>query len=221
AGRYRSAAREFGHAVRKVHLRRPLQFLPQPRGIRRDMTYVAEPVLAGDDRLWTLQRIRERACHVAHGARRAGTDVERPHTGEMLLAGRYSRGGDIAHMDEVAPLRTVLEHFRRFTSSQRGCEDRSDPRIGRVARHAGAVDVMIAQCRDRTAGQARPIRRIVLLCDLARGISVARVEWRVLGDECGFESLSAMWTRRFELARRECCFPTRRRHHRAMFRANT
>ena len=84
----------------------------------------------------------------------------------------------VADMDEIAPLIAVLEHLGRLAAPQRRDENRGDARIGRVARHAGTVDVVIAQRGHRTAGHRRPVGGIEFLRHLAAGVSVARIERR-------------------------------------------
>ena len=172
----------------------------QPRRIRRDVAHVAEPVVPGDDRrgpfsAWASARAMS---PTVRGVPEPTLKARTPDT--CCLAGEHGRGRDVAHMHEVAALSAVLEHLRRFAAPQRRGEDRRHARIGRVARHAGAVDVVIAHRRDRAAGDARPVAGVELLRHLAARIGVARIERRVLADQRGRERRAAMRARRLELA---------------------
>ena len=85
-------------------------------------------------------------------------------------------------MNEVAPLLAVLVDLRRPASLERGPEDRRHPRVRRVPRHPGAVDVVVPQ-RDRgPAGHPGPGSGQMLLGELAGRVGVAGVQRGVLGD---------------------------------------
>ena len=87
------------------------------------MAHVTEAVLAGHDRLGTSQRAGERSGHLTHGARLPARDVVR----RERLAHRTGRPPEsqhvgmrhIPHVDEVAPLPTVLEDTWSLTPSKR------------------------------------------------------------------------------------------------------
>ena len=58
--------------------------------------------------------------------------------------------------DEVPALPAVLEHPGRLAALERGAEERGHARVGGVARHARAVDVVVAQATPRPSGGAGP-----------------------------------------------------------------
>ena len=90
---------------------------------------------------------------------------------------------DIVDVHEVAHLAPVLEDPRRPAGFERGAKDRGDPRVGGVARHPRAVDVVIPQPDRPRLCLSCPGERVVLLGDLARGVAAPRVQPGVLGDE--------------------------------------
>ena len=130
-----------------------------------------------------LERARQGSRHITDGARRARPDIEGAHALGMLLARQHGRGGDVAHVNEIPALAAVLKNLGRLAAPERRGEDRRHAGVRRIARHARAVDVVIAQRRDRTAGHPRPVRGIEFLRHLAAGIGVARIERRVLVDQ--------------------------------------
>ena len=75
--------------------------------------------LARDDRLGAAGGRRQRARHVADGARRARGDVERARRRLVRREREDVGAGDVAHVDEVAQLPAVLEDPRRLARRQR------------------------------------------------------------------------------------------------------
>ena len=154
-------------------------------GAGEDVAHVAEPVVAGRHR---RGRPRPRSRHAARAAispTLRGVPLATLNApGHGLAGGEREdvRAGDVAHVDEVAQLAAVLEDARRAAGRQRAGEDRRDAGVGRVARHPRPVDVVVAQRGDRHARLAAERRREVLLVQLRRGVDVARVRRRVLGD---------------------------------------
>ena len=139
--------------------------------------------------------------HVEQPARRAARDVER--TGH---AGRGAR----EHV-RARRRRATWTKSRSWPPSsktrgarpvrQRVGEDRRDPRVRRVARHPRSVDVVVPQ-RGHDDGRVLACERRgqVLLRDLRRGVDVARVEPRRLGNGLGREARAALRARRLEPA---------------------
>src|SRR5262245_34256909 len=101
------------------------------------MAYISQPVLTCHDRRRSVQRLGQGVSHVPHAAWRPGADIESPRTGNMFLTGEHGRGSDIAHMDEVATLGTILEDRWRPVVAERRGEYRGNTCIRRVAWHSG------------------------------------------------------------------------------------
>ena len=160
------------------------------------MAHVAEAVAAGDLGL-------DVAAGAACDQRRDVADADRVPRGHVvgavvalgLLEHRPQRGlvgaRDVVDVHEVAHLPAVLEDLGRLAALERGAEHRRHPRVGRVARHPGAVDVVVAQRQGRGAGLAHPGDGVVLLGDLAGGVAGARLEARVLVDQRPGQRLAA------------------------------
>jgi len=126
------------------------------------------------------------------------------------------RAGDVAHVDEVAQLPAVLEHAWGAPGRERAREDRRDAGVRRVPRHPGSVDVVVAQRRHGHPGLAAERRREMLLVKLRRGVDVARVAGRILGDAARLKRRAALRAGRFEATRGEVYLAPRRRHDEAV-----
>ena len=73
-------------------------------------------------------------------------------------------------------------NLRRFAAAQGRRKNRRDAGIGRVARHARPVDIVVAQHRRRAAGNPRPIGSVEFLRHLTGGVGVAGIERRLTSD---------------------------------------
>ena len=121
--------------------------------------------------------------HLADGVRGAAGHVvgaQRPRRNAPAGRGQGQdvAVGHVADVHEVAALAAVFEDPGRHAVLQRGAEDRGHSRVRRVARHPGAVHVVVAQRDGRAAGHPRPVGRQVLLGQLARRVGVTRVQRR-------------------------------------------
>jgi hypothetical protein len=178
---------------------------------------VPEPVLTGHDGLQAAaERGGQRAGHLADRVRLAARDVIAPQpaahgaaSGPIgvvdrqvgRLEGEQVGPRHVADVHEIATLAAVFEDPRRSPVLQAGAEDRGDPGVRGVARHPGAVHVVVAEPDRGPAGHPRPARRQVLLRDLARRVGVARVERGVLGDRRRGQRLRAPRAARLEAPR--------------------
>ncbi len=117
---------------------------------------------------------------------------------------------DVADVHEVAGLASVLEDLGRVPRCERAAKHARNSRVRRVARHPGAVDVVVPQRGDAHtrvfAGEA-PTQ--MLLMELRRRVDVARVDGRTLGHRQWYERRTAPRTRRFETTRTEIVDGTR------------
>src|ERR1700733_5235692 len=101
------------------------------------MADVAEPVLAGDNRLRTAEGDGEGRRELADGARSAAADVVRAQcagpAGDGRAADRLNRGcggpRHVADVHEVPQLLSVLEDPRRGAGLQAGPEERRPPGV--------------------------------------------------------------------------------------------
>jgi len=180
---------EVGHALGERGARGEAEVARGGGGGSHDVADVAEPVVTGHHRVdaqsegagqgggHLADRVRFAAGHVV--AAQAGR-----YGGTGRLEGAQVSQGHVGDMDEVAALAAVLEHLGRRAVLQAGPEDRGHARVRSVSRHARTVHVVVPQAHRVAAGQPGPVRRQVLLGDLARGVGVARVQRRVLG-HCG------------------------------------
>ena len=100
--------------------------------------------------------------------------------------------GDVVHVHEVAALPTVLEDPGRLPAGERAGEQRGDPGVRGVPRHAGPVDVVEPQGDAHPAGLPRPAGQQVLAVDLGGGVGVPRVQRRVLADQAGDQVRAAV-----------------------------
>ena len=184
------------------------------------MPHVAEAVLAGDLGLHhAAERYGQLSRHFPDRVRGPAGDVVRP-----LRAGGYSaRIGrverqyvavrHVADVHEVAALAAVLEDSRRDAVLQARAEDRGHSRVGRVPRHPRAVHVVVPQRHGGAAGQPRPVRRQVLLRQLARRVGVPRVQGGVLAHRRPRQRRIAARAARLEYARFQVgCGPGKRPH---------
>ena len=143
------------------------------------VAHVAAAPLPGDLRLGGRRRTRGRAPAPCR-ARVRGVPLatlNAPVTGSSAVsASTFAR----------ATSRTWTKSRRMPPSSktwapargERGAEDARHARVGRVARHPRAVDVVVAQRGDGHAGLARERGAQVLLGDLRRRVDVARIQRR-------------------------------------------
>ena len=169
------------------------------------MAHVAAAVLPGDHRGHrTVPCVAQRGGHLQDGDGPPRTDIDRREA--VALRGRCSGGevggGHVVDVDEVTHLPAVLENPWWITLFQRRAEDRRHPGIGGVARHAGAVDVVVAQRHHRAAGGLRPRQRVVLLRGLAGRVQAARPQRGILVDEPPAQLLAAERTAVLEEPRR-------------------
>lgn len=160
------------------------------------MAYVADAEAAGHLRGDVAPgALGDAGRDVEDGDGRAGADVvggvARHRLGDDLLERGDVGAGHVVDVHEVAHLPAVLEDLRPLAPLEGGAEHRCDPGVGGVARHARAVDVVVAQGHRPGAGLTHPRRGVVLLRELARGIAAARVEAGVLGDQRPRERLRA------------------------------
>src|SRR5688572_1307835 len=137
---------EFSHAIGKVDPRHPIKFFANARGVGRDVSYIPKAIGACYDRCRTGECIRKCARHLPDGPRRAGSNIEGPHTRYVPFARQYGGCGDIPYMHEVAALSAIFKYFGRFATPQGRGEDRSDASIWRVAGHAWPVNIVITHC---------------------------------------------------------------------------
>ncbi len=182
------------------------------------MADVTEPVLARDQRRRRAGagRVGERARHLADTAGASAGDVE----GAGRRLGREQRREicerHIAHVDEVTPLCTVLEHPRCLARGQRAGEQRCDTGIRGVARHPRPIDVVVAKGGRRNARLPFESRGEVLLVELRRCVDVARIELCLLGDRLTLELAPALRAARLETSGIEVLGAARRRTDDAM-----
>ena len=128
------------------------------------MPDVAEPVLAGDHGGGAAVGVGQRRRQFAHGARGAAAYVvgaqrawpDRGIASCDRLGRSHGGGGNVADVDEVPPLRPVLEDPRRAAGRQGGTEERRHPGVRRVAGHPRAVHVVIAQRHRLPLGHPGP-----------------------------------------------------------------
>ena len=129
--------------------------------------------------------------------------------GRSLLARGHGRGGDIPHVDEIPSLPAIFEHPRCFATTKRGCEDRCYAGVRRVTGHAGTINIVITQGRDRSSGGTCPILCIILLCQFAGRIGIARVQGGAFVDQSGVQPSSAARAGRFEISGSQSAVSTR------------
>ena len=121
---------------------------------------------------------------------------------------------DVAHMDEVTRLPTVLEHSGSEAALVRAAEDAGDPGVRRVTRHSWPVHVVVAQRGHRRAGMlAFEGRTEILLSELRRRIHVARIEPVFLAHRLRTQRPTARRARRLEPAGIEIVGSARTRAH--------
>src|SRR5205823_2877398 len=102
----------------------------EPR-VRVAVTDVAGAVLVDDLRLDVLlQSLRDRQGDLAHGGRHAAADVDGPAVGAVPGEHERTAAGDVAHVDEVTRLVSVLEDERRSIVDETGGEDRGNAGVG-------------------------------------------------------------------------------------------
>ncbi len=184
------------------------------------MPHVAQAVGAGDLRPRGVRAggVRECRGEVADGPRRAAGHVVGPRCG-LARQGQDVRPGDVADVHEVTPLAPVLEDLRGGAGGEAAAEDAGDPCVRGVARHPRAVDVVVAQRRQRHAALAREGRAQVLLMQLGRGVDAARISRGALADQERLEVAPAARAARLEAAGVEICRGARRRRRVAVARA--
>ena len=86
------------------------------------VAYIAQPGRPRDPRRGSASRRAIAARQLGDGVRLSGADVDRPRT-RARAARRQREGvrrGDVADVDEVAPLSAVLENGRRLAAVERG-----------------------------------------------------------------------------------------------------
>ena len=112
------------------------------------------PVTCGAAAAGAAQARGERLRQLEHRARRPARDVERAR--DRLRRGQREHvgAGDVAHVDEVAPLAAVLEHARRAAGGER--------RSGRCSRRrrtaCRAASAARRRCGSAARSPARPSR---------------------------------------------------------------
>ncbi|CAM5674461.1 hypothetical protein SBADM41S_01549 [Streptomyces badius] len=169
------------------------------------MAYVAEAVLPGHHRVRPAVRVGQRGGHLADGVRLTAAGVVRgegrgpplPHR----LQRRRVRRRHIVDVDEVAPLAAVLVDPGGLAARQGRAEERGDPRVRGVARHARPVHVVVAQGDRPAAGRPCPGGGQVLLGQLGRRVHVAGIRRRVLGHQTGRQFRPAVLAARLEASR--------------------
>jgi hypothetical protein len=167
--------------------------------------HVAEPVLPGDHRFRPPVRGGQRRRHLADGTRVPAAGVvgrEGPGLG-LRLQGRHVRRGHVPHVHEVPALASVLEHPGRLAAGERRAEEGRHPGIGGVARHPGAVHVVVPQRHGRPARAPGPRGHQVLLGQLGRRVHVPGVGGGLFTDQAGGEVPPALGAPRLEPARVE------------------
>ena len=82
-------------------------------------------------------------------------DVERTVERRRCRQGEHVGAGDVVDVDEVAELAAVLEDLGCPPGLQRAAEEAGDSGVRRVARHPRAVDVVVAEGRDRADAHGR------------------------------------------------------------------
>ena len=173
------------------------------RGAREDVAHVAEPVLAGRHRAPALRRALAACSAAAISPTLRGVPLatlNAPGTASSAVSARtFARATSRTWTKSRSwPPSSKTRGARPAASALR--EDRRDAGVGRVARHPRPVDVVVAQRRHRHAGLAAEGRGEVLLVQLRRGVDVARVRRRVLGDAARRQRRAAARARRLEAA---------------------
>src|SRR4029077_7992731 len=96
----------------------PEQLVREAR-VRVAVTDIAGAVLVHDLGLELLaEPARDRVCQLGDRLRPTRADVERPAVGTVLLQSEHAAAGNVAHLDEVPRLITVLEDQRRTVVEQ-------------------------------------------------------------------------------------------------------
>ena len=135
--------------------------------------------------------------------------LKSPVGGPRSTQCRHVGPGHVADVHEVAPLRPVLKDQRCLATIDGAQKETGDTGVWRVERGAWAVDIVIAQGHDRTAGLTPEYPAEVLLLHFRGGVDVARVTWRALTDGRRLEVLAAVGARGFERAGLEAFSPSR------------
>src|SRR5271165_3825635 len=140
-----------------------------------DMAHIAAAVLAGNNRRHRgISRFAQLRRDLHDGNRLSGADIRGGEPAAVNGHRRHVGRRDVVDVYEVPHLAAVFENLWPFTVFECRAEDRGDPGIRRVARHVGAVDVVIAQRGHRPARRLRPGQRVMLLRGLAGGVQAAR-----------------------------------------------
>ena len=184
----RGAVANSRHPLLERHRGRPAQVVSGPLRRRGHVPHVAEPVLAGDDRVRAAERARQRPGHLADGVRDPAADVvgrqlARPGRSAPAPPHRRRRRRGRGRSPAAAARPRTPAAPRPAASADRKIA--ATPAYGVSRGMPGAVDVVVAQRGRRPAGAARPGGRQVLLRDLAGGVGVARIQPGRLVDEAG------------------------------------
>ena len=141
--------------------------------------------------------------HVEHGVRRPLATLSGPGTARALER-EHVRPRDVATWTKSRSWPPSSKTCGALAALERAAEDARDAGVRRVAGHPRSVDVVVAQRGD---GDVRVFARVrvaeMLLVELRRGVDVAGVERRVLGNASGSSASPHVRARRFEAAERE------------------
>ena len=114
----------------------------------------------------------------------------------------HTAASDVADVDEVARLPSVLEDDRRPVVEQPGCEDRGDTRVRIGKRLAFAVHIEEAKRHGRNAVRGAHCERHLLVVAFSDRVDRGRPQWLRFGRGLGFER-SAVVREELPLARGE------------------
>ena len=182
------------------------------------MPHITQSVLPGDNRPPLIagrctHRRGKRLRHLPHRVRRATGHVAGAEQGLVAEQRHDVHAGHVGNMHEVATLPSVFRHSRRHAPLECAAEDARHTRIRGVARHTGAVDVVVAEPARIDAVLPGERGQEVLLVELGRGIDVARIGRRVLGHGLGRQFAATLIAPRLEGSGVEVLDPTGTRPH--------
>src|SRR5207302_2262186 len=137
---------EFCEAVSEIDLRAVTENASRSRNVGKTMPDIAGTVFASDLAGHVCpEHLRELGRDFANRNGLPRRYVERNAVGIGALDGQQVGLDDIAHIDEIPQLQTVLENQRRFPIHQAGSEDRDHPGVRIREGLASAIDVEVAQ----------------------------------------------------------------------------